>query len=265
MSPIMSQILLRGSNARWKQLLSAWVLLVASLNCEGQLVINWYKPSPTNSVARNWNERIVESIRMDTPHPPAQARNLFSYATCMYDAWAAYDTNSVGFIYHAKHTAADVAAARAEAISYAVYRMMVERLAYSRTATNQAIHNPDFMNEMGYDPNNTSRDTSTPAGVGNSIYDAVSAWFSNDGSRQTNGTPYPAANPPVAYPDYPTGNPRRFAFINPPCNPFLHGTTDGTNNIVNVNIWQRLVVANSIDCLLYTSDAADERSSVDLG
>jgi len=243
----MSQILLRGSNARWKQLFSAWVLLVASLNCEGQLVINWYKPSPTNSVARNWNERIVESIRMDTPHPPAQARNLFSYSACMYDAWAAYDTNSIGFIYHAKHTAADIAAARAEAISYAVYRMMVERLAYSRTATNQAIHNPDFMNEMGYDPNNTSRDTSTPAGVGNSIYDAVSAWFSNDGSRQTNGTPYPLANPPVAYTDYPVGNARHYTFTNPPCNPFLHGTTDGTNNILDVNQWQRLIVANSID------------------
>ena len=158
---------------------TAFALLVAALHCEAQLQINWYNPSPTNSVARNWNERIVESIRMDTPHPPAQARNLFSYAVCMYDAWAAYDTNSVGFIYHAKHTATDVAAARAEAISYAVYRMMVERLAYSRTATNQAIHNPDFMSAMGYDPNNTLRDTSTPAGVGNSIYDAVSTWFIN--------------------------------------------------------------------------------------
>ena len=166
----------------------------------------------------------------------------------MYDAWAAYDSNAVGFIYRGKHTAADVAAARREAISYAMYRMMVERHAYSRTATNQAVRNPDFMAALGYDPNNVSRDTSTPAGVGNSIYDAVSAWFLNDGSRQTNGTPYPTANPPVAYPDYPVGNPRRYAFLNPPMNPFLHGITDGTNHtVVDVNVWQRLIVANSID------------------
>ena len=166
----------------------------------------------------------------------------------MYDAWAAYDTNAVGFVYRGKHTAADVAAARREAISYAMYRMMVERLAYSRTATNQALRNPDFMAACGYDPNNNSRDTSTPAGVGNSIYDAVSAWFIDDGSRQTNGTPYPTANPPVAYPDYPVGHPRRYSFLNPPMNPFLHGISDGTNHtVVDINVWQRLIVANAVD------------------
>jgi hypothetical protein len=167
----------------------------------------------------------------------------------MYDAWAAYDTNAVGFIYHGKHTAADVAAARNEAISYAVYRMIHERMAYSRTATNQIARDPDFMTAMGYDPNNISRDTSTPAGVGNTIYDAVSAWFINDGARQTNGTPYPLANPPApVYPDYPVGNPRRYVYVNGMMNPFVPGTTDGTNNtLIDVNLWQRLIVANAVD------------------
>src|SRR5580765_7154236 len=187
--------------------------------------INWYNPNPSYTIARNWSERILESIRMDTPHPPAQARNLFSYSVCMYDAWAAYDSNAVGFVYRGKHTATDVAAARCEAISYAMYRMMVERLAYSRTATNQAVRNPEFLTALGYDPNNASRVTSTPAGIGNSIYDAVSAWFINDGSRQTNGIAYPATNPPVAYPDYPVGNPRRYVFVNERMDPFAHGTT----------------------------------------
>ena len=105
------------------------------------------------------------------------------------------------------------------------------------------------MTAMGYDPNNTSRDTSTPAGVGNSIYDAVSAWFINDGARQTNGTPYPIANPPApVYPDYPVGNPRHYTFTNGMMNPFFPGTTDGTNNtLFDVNQWQRLIVANAID------------------
>src|SRR5690606_22604153 len=73
--------------------------------------INWYVPNPEYSIARNWNERALEGIRMDTPHPPVQARNLFSFSVCMYDAWAAYDSNAVGFIYRAKHTAPDIAAA----------------------------------------------------------------------------------------------------------------------------------------------------------
>src|SRR6202142_1621768 len=102
---------------------------------------------------------------------------------------------------------------------------------------------------LGYDTNNVSRDTSTPAGVGNSIYDTVSAWFINDGARQTNGTPYPIANPPApVYPDYPVGNSRHYNFVNGMLNPFFPGTTDGTNNtLFDVNHWQRLIVANAID------------------
>jgi hypothetical protein len=241
----LTPIPLRGPTARRKHLFATCAALVVALNCGAQII--FYNPNTNYSTARNWNERALEGIRMDTPNPPVHARNLFTFSVCMYDAWAAYDTNAVGFIYRGKHTAADVTAARNEAISYAVYRMMVERYAYSRTATNQSVRNPDFMTAMGYDPNNTSRDTSTPAGVGNTIYDVVSAWFLNDGSRQTNGTPYPTANPPVPYPDYPVGNPRRYTFVNPPMNPFLHGVTDGTNTVTDVNKWQRLIVANSID------------------
>src|SRR3989442_10751587 len=91
----------------------------------------------SNSVARVWNERALAAIRVDTPHPPAQARNLFSLSVCMYDAWAAYDTSgAVGYVYRGKHTAADVAAARHEAISFAAYRILKERHAYSKTFTN---------------------------------------------------------------------------------------------------------------------------------
>jgi hypothetical protein len=232
---------------RWKHLL-AWLALVTAFSCSAA-GITWYVPKAEYSIARNWSERILEGIRMDTPHPPVHARNLFSFSVCMYDAWAAYDPNAVGFIYRGKHTATDIAAARREAISYAMYRMMLERHAYSRTATNQATANPAFMTALGYDPENASRDTSTPAGVGNSIYDAVSAWFINDGSRQTNGVPYPTANPPgPTYPDYPAGHPRRYNFLNGPVNPAFPGIThDGTNTLVDVNVWQRMFVTNSID------------------
>lgn len=237
---------LPGHDAGWKHLLVVSILSLVSWSCTA--AINWYNPNPNYSIARNWSERALEGIRMDTPHPPAQARNLFSFSVCMYDAWAAYDTNAVGFIYRGKHTAPDVAAARREAISYAMFRMMTERHAYSRTATNQAERNPVFMSLLGYDTNNISRNTNTPAGLGNYIFDVVSAWFINDGSRQTNGTPFPLANPPVAYPDYPTGHPRRYAFLNGMMDPFKHGTTDGTNNtLVDVNVWQRLIVANAVD------------------
>jgi hypothetical protein len=226
---------------------AAWLALAVftfTFDCSAQIA--WYTPKPEYSIARNWNERALEGIRMDTPHPPVQARNLFSFSVCMYDAWAAYDTEAVGFIYREKHTAPDIEAARREAISYAVYRMMVERHAFSRTATNQVARNPEFMALIGYDPDNISRDTNTPAGVGNTVYDAVSEWFINDGSRQTSGVPFPFANPPRGYPDAPPSE-GGYSYVNPPAAVALPGTTDGTNQIVDVNRWQRLIVANAID------------------
>src|SRR5438094_1436870 len=93
------------------------------------------RASAAQSIARVWDERALAAIRVDTPHPPAQARNYFSLSVSMWDAWAAYDTNgAVGYVYRGKHTAADVAAARKEAISYAAWRLLKERHVYSVTA-----------------------------------------------------------------------------------------------------------------------------------
>src|SRR5258708_29288658 len=92
------------------------------------------RASADQSIARVWDEQILSAIRIDTPHPPVQARNLFSLSACMYDAWAAYDTQAVGFVYRGKHTADDVAAARREAISYAADRILKERYFYLRSA-----------------------------------------------------------------------------------------------------------------------------------
>ncbi|MBI3850805.1 MAG: vanadium-dependent haloperoxidase [Verrucomicrobia bacterium] len=201
----------------------------------------------TNSVARVWDERALAAIRADTPHPPAQARNLFSLSVCMYDAWAAYDSVAVGYVYHAKHAATNLLAARNEAISYAAYRMLKERHFYSKTFSNTLYLDDAQMTALGYDTNNVSRDTSTPAGVGNSVYDAVSAWFINDGARQTNGTRT------APYPDYPT-NQGGYIYINPPLATSLPGIDDGSegtngpgHTVVDINRWQRLQVVNGVD------------------
>src|SRR5207237_9303755 len=107
-----------------------------------------------NSIARVWNERALAAIRVDTPHPPAEARNYFSFSVCMYDAWAAYDPMAVGYVYRAKHTAADIPSARSNAISYAVYRMMRERHAYSKTATATLAADDALMTSLGFNINN---------------------------------------------------------------------------------------------------------------
>ena len=83
------------SNARWRHFFTALALLSVTLHSGAQII--WYNPNTNYSTARNWSERALETIRADTPNPPVQARNLLSYSVCMYDAWAAYDTNAVGF------------------------------------------------------------------------------------------------------------------------------------------------------------------------
>ena len=213
----------------------------------------------SNSVARVWNERALAAIRQDTPHPPAQARNYFSLSVAMYDAWAAYDSNAVGYVYRGKHTAPNIASARSNAISHAAFRLLVERHVYSRTASNTLVLDTNLMVSLGYNPNDTNLDTSTPTGVGNAVYAAVSAWFSNDGSRQTNGTPYNPASPatlPIAYPDYPVGNALRYIYTNRyPLATDRSGITDGgyidgegsPGTVLDINHWQRLLVVNAVD------------------
>jgi hypothetical protein len=209
--------------------------------------------SNASTIARKWDEQALAGIRIDTPHPPATARNLFSLSVCMYDAWAAYDPKAVGYIYHGKHAATDLVAARNEAISYAAYRLLIERHAYSRSASNSLAADAALLISLGYDTNNASRNTSTPAGVGNSVYDAVSAWFINDGSRQTNGVPYPIATTPIAYPDFP-GSQGGYVYINPALatdRPGIDDGSGGTNGpgrtVVDINHWQRLRIVNAVD------------------
>ena len=189
------------------------------------------------SIARVWDEEILTAIRIDKPHPPVHARNLFSLSAAMYDAWAAYDATAVGYTYRTKHTAANVAAARREAISYAAYRVLKERYALSVKATDTLPALDARMTALGYDIGNVSRDTATPAGVGNSVYDAVHNRFINDGSLQSNGYKDPG-----------------YTAVNGFLNTGLGGTQDADevsgntfDTLFDVNRWQPLKVANAED------------------
>ncbi|MDB6153385.1 MAG: hypothetical protein JWL90_1838 [Chthoniobacteraceae bacterium] len=182
------------------------------------------------SIARIWNEKNLAAIRIDRPHPPVQARNLFTLSVAMYDAWAAYDPVAVGYVYRGKHHATDLAAARREAISYAAYRVLRERYALSLNPTATRLDLDAEMGVLGYDKNNTSIDLATPASVGNSVAASVSGWFLSDGARQAQ-----------SYADYPA-NQGGYVPINSPLVTKLPGTT-----VADVNRWQRLTVDNALD------------------
>ncbi len=50
-----------------------------------------------HSVARIWDEALLDAIRRDFPAPTVHARNLFHTSAAMWDAWAAYDPTAVGY------------------------------------------------------------------------------------------------------------------------------------------------------------------------
>jgi hypothetical protein len=166
------------------------------------------------SVARFWDEDILNAIRTDVPNPPRHARNLFHLAAAMWDAWAAYDPVAVGYIDKEKLTATDPDAARAEAMSYAAYRILMQRYATSPNAN--PLFTPDApggyrpgtlasfdrrMRLLGYDTSITTTLGSTPAALGNRIAQAVLDYGLADGSNEQNGyadtTGYVPVNAPL--------------------------------------------------------------------
>ncbi len=139
------------------------------------------------SVARQWNEENLAAIRIDVPHPPVHARNLFHVATGMYDAWAAYDAVAIGYIHHERAIAPDIEAARREAVSYAAYRILRARFANS---VNKDLTLPALdarLAVLGYDKDITTTTGSSPGALGNRIAASILAWGLADGSGQAAG------------------------------------------------------------------------------
>ncbi len=90
------------------------------------------------SVARKWNEALLQTIRQDFARPPVHARNLFHSSLAMYDAWAAYDTIAQPYLlgktvsgytcpFEGIPVPANIEAAREQAISFAMFRILLQR------------------------------------------------------------------------------------------------------------------------------------------
>src|SRR5579864_6427791 len=152
------------------------------------------------SVARRWDEALLDAIRRALPAPTVHARNLFHVSAAMWDAWAAYDPNASGYFVNEKHTASDVAAARAEAISYAAYRLLTERYIKAVGADESLSEFDNLMDSLCYPLDKTTTSGDSPAALGNRIAAAVIAYGLDDGSNQAdsyNDPTYAPVNPPL--------------------------------------------------------------------
>jgi hypothetical protein len=152
------------------------------------------------SVARVWDEALLDAIRRDVPAPTVHARNLFHTSAAMWDAWAAYDPDADGYFVHQKLEADDVRAARETAISYAAYRILLWR--YSRAAGLQETFDElvDTMRSLCYRIDYVSTEGVSPAALGNRIAAAAIAYGERDGSLEQQryvDTDYRPVNAPL--------------------------------------------------------------------
>jgi hypothetical protein len=157
------------------------------------------RTTTAENVALQWNEALLQSIRTTPIGPPQTARALALVHTSMYDAWAAYDAVALGTRLgdalrrpQDEHTEAN----KAEAVSYAAYRMVSDLFPSRIDAYN------GLLRQLGYDPARTTNDTRTAAGVGNVAAEAVIAFAHADGSNQLAGYTDYTAYEPFNSPDY---------------------------------------------------------------
>ena len=142
-------------------------------------------PYPTGSVARRWNEQLLNSVRRDIPDPPVHARNLFHTSLAMFDAWAAYQDVAEGVVYTAAETGSDED--REVAISYAAYRVLTHRYTNAVGGETSVDCYNQFMGVLGLDPADTQTEGTSPVAVGNRVGQAVIDRFRNDGANEANG------------------------------------------------------------------------------
>src|SRR5256885_3815742 len=151
--------------------------------------------NPTWSVARRWDEALLDAIRRSLPNPPVHARNLFHLSVVMWDAWAAYDKVASGYVFTEKPPTSDVAAARQEAMSYAGYRVLTARFIKSVGADKSLSEFADVMDTLCYPVAATTTVGDSPAAVGNRIAAAVLERGMADGSNEANGYTDPGYTP----------------------------------------------------------------------
>ncbi len=167
-----------------------------------------------HSVARLWNEVLLEAIRNDYARPTVHARNLFHTAAAMYDAWAAYDPSVSTYFLGKQHgdylfsfngvpVPDNIKMARQEAISYACYQLLKFRFRNSPGWEATYLNIENLMQTLGYDPGYTSEDYTTgkPAALGNYIAASIIEFGLQDGANEGadyQNIDYVSANTPLS-------------------------------------------------------------------
>ena len=184
------------------------------------------------SIARIWNEALLNAIRGDYARPTVHARNLYHCSIAMYDAWAVFNGDASPYLlgntiheffseFDGFEPVEDIEIARNKAISYAVYRLLSHRFKDSPSADETLQIFDMLMEQMGYDIGYIQTDytAGNSAALGNYIAQTIINYGLTDGSREQTAYDNSFYEP-----------------VNPPLKPF----NPGDGNLVDPNRWQPL-------------------------
>jgi hypothetical protein len=197
----------------------------ALLGCGGGSSSTNNNNSATKNVVRSMTALTHSGVIATKPYPPAVARAHAMVATSMFDAWAAYDSVAVGtrLLGTLRRPVAErTDANKQKAVAFAGYRALVDLF-----PAQKAIFDAQ-MTTLGFDPTDTSTDTTTPSGIGNTVANALLTFRHTDGSNQL-GDLHPGA-----YTDYTGYTPKNAPDTNNPA----------TNVVADPDHWQPLTVSN---------------------
>jgi hypothetical protein len=154
-----------------------------------------------HSIARQWNEVLLEAIRNDLARPTVHARNLFHSSIIMFDALAVYDENAEPFLlgntfngieypfYGVVQASGDEATQLIEeAINYGMYRLLTHRFQNSPGAEYSLSLVEEVFLENGGVIEFTSVDYITDGGasLGNFLAYQIIEMGLQDGSNEVN-------------------------------------------------------------------------------
>jgi len=155
----------------------------------------------TESVAREWNEALLEAIREDFARPTVHARNLFHFSIAVYDSWAVYDTTASTYFlgktvdgYTCPFNGIMLPSAsqkqlnQEETMGFAAFRLLMHRFENSPGADSTLPRFQRLLLEQGYDESNISVDyeSGDPAALGNYIAQLLISFGKQDGANEQN-------------------------------------------------------------------------------
>ena len=184
------------------------------------------------SVARRWNEVLLQAIRNDYARPTVHARNLFHMSAALYDAWAVFDAQAEPWLLGGERAGVacdlatpavdDIDAAREQVMSFAAYRLIRHRFTLSPRASLIRRDADSLMGALGFETDTEDETATFGSRIGQCYIDFGLVDHANEADDYAN----------VSYEP-----------VNPPLEPHLPGNP----NIVDLNRWQPLSLESFVD------------------